>query len=191
MWGVMEEELSTDAIQQQLTSLYEAINLRIGNQIKDDKATCETGYELDDIPEGLFDDEEEFITEPIEPMLSALKADKYMSKAYNEYLTAEVVLPHGGELARAKVTMRKHDAMGRPIGKKAPGQPMFDTRMYEVEFPDGSTEAIMVNLIAENLYSQVDAKGHTFSVIKENLDHCKDGHTLSKDDGYLVTKSGQ
>ena len=102
-----------------------------------------------------------------------------------------IVLPHGGKLARANVTVRKHDAMGRPIGKKAPGQHMLDTRMYEVEFPDGLTEAIMANLIAENLYSQVDAKGHTFSVIKEIIDHCKDGYALSKDNGYLVTKSGQ
>ena len=160
VWGVMEEELLTDAIKQQLTSLDEAINLRIGNQIKDDKAAHETGYKLDKIPEGFFDDEEEFITEPIEPMLSALEADEYMSEAYNKYLTAEVVLPHGGNSARAKVTAPKCNAMGRPIGDKAPGQPMLDTRMYEVEFPDSSTEAISVNLIAENLYSQVDAKGH-------------------------------
>ena len=73
--------------------------------------------------------------------------------------------------------------MGRPIGKKAPGQPMLDTRMYKVEFPDSSTESIMANLIAEHLYSQVDAKGHTFSVIREIIDHWKDGHALSKDNG--------
>ena len=179
MWGVTEEELLTDAIKQQLTSLDDAINSRIGNQIKDDKVAHETSYRLDGIPEGLFDNEEEFIAEPIKPKLSALEADKYMSEAYDEYLTAQVVLRHGGELARAKVTTRKHDARGSPIGKKAPGQPMLDTRMYKVEFPDGSTEAITANLIAKNLYSQVNAKGHTFSVIKEIVDHCKDGHTLS------------
>ena len=87
--------------------------------------------------------------------------------------------------------MRKRDAMGRPIGVKAPGQPMLDTRLYEVEFPDGSTEAVMANLIAENLYSQVDVKRHSFSVIKEIVDHCKDGHALSKDDGFIIMKSGQ
>ena len=81
--------------------------------------------------------------------------------------------------------------MGRPIRKKAPSQPVLDTRMYEVEFPDGSTEAITVNLIVENLYSQVDAKGHTFSVIKEIVDHQKAQHILSKDDGYILTRSSQ
>ena len=49
----------------------------------------------------------------------------------------------------------------------------------------------MVNLIAENLYSQVDAEGHSFSMIKEIINHCKDGHALSKDDGFIVMKSGQ
>ena len=130
----------------QLTSLDEPIKLRIGNQIKDDKATHETSYELDEIPKGLFDDEEEFIAEPIEPMLSAPKVDEYTSEVYNKYLAAEVVLPHGSKLARVKVTSHKCNAMGRPIGKKAPGQPMLDTRMYEVEFPDSLTEAVMVNL---------------------------------------------
>ena len=175
--------VSTDAIKQQLTLLDEAILWGSSNQIKDDKAACETSYKLDNIPEGLFNDEEEFIAEPIEPKLSAPEVDEYTSEAYNEYLTAEVVLPDGGELAGAKVTTWKHNAMGRPIGKKAPGQPMLDTRMYKVEFPDSSTESIMANLIAEHLYSQVDAKGHTFSVIREIIDHWKDGHALSKDNG--------
>ena len=166
----------TDAVKQQLTSLGEPIILRISNQIKNDKAIHETGYKLDEIAEGLFDDEEEFITEPIKVMLSAPKVDKYTSEAYDEYLTAEVVLPHGGKLARAKVTVHKCNALGRPIGMKASGQLMLDTRMYEVEFPDCLTEG--------NLYSQVDAEGHTFSVIKEIVDHCKDGHALLKDDGY-------
>ena len=114
-----------------------------------------------------------------------------MLESYDEYLTAEVVLPHGGESARVKVTMHKCNAMGRPIGVKAPGQPMLDTRMYEVEFLDGSMEAVMVNLIAENLYSQMDAEGHSFSMIKEIIDQHKDGHALSKDDGFIITKSGQ
>ena len=157
VWGVTEEELLTDAVKQQLTSLDEAMNLRIGNQIKDDKATCKTGYKLDEILEGLFDDEEEFIAEWIKPTLSTPKADEYTSEAYNEYpTTAEVVLPHGGKLARVKITACKCNTLGRPIGRKAlmhlvsrcwtPG------RMYEVEFPDSLTEAVTANLIAENLY---------------------------------------
>ena len=105
VWGVTEEELLTDAIKQQVTSLDEGITARIGNQINDDKAAHETSYKLDEIPEGLFDNEEEFIAKPIEPKLSAPEVDEYTSEAYNEYLTAEVVLPHRGESARAKLTL--------------------------------------------------------------------------------------
>ena len=100
VWGITEEELSTDTIREQLNSLDESIKERIGNQIKNDKAACEPGFDHEDTPEGLFDDEEEPIAEPIEPELSAPEADEYTSEAYNEYLTAEVVLPHG-------VTMQK------------------------------------------------------------------------------------
>ncbi len=63
--------------------------------------------------------------------------------------------------------------------------------MYEVEFPDGSREAISANLIAENIYSQVDDFGRQFSIIKDIVDHKKDGTAVSKDDAYLISKSGQ
>ena len=49
----------------------------------------------------------------------------------------------------------------------------------------------MANLIAENLYSQMDAEGHSFPVIKEIINHHMDGHALSKDDGFIIMKSGQ
>ena len=84
MWGVMEEELSTNAIQEQLTSLDTPIMERIGNQIKNDKATHKSGYDHEEIPEGLFDNEEEPIAEPIELELSSPEADEYTSEAYDE-----------------------------------------------------------------------------------------------------------
>ena len=67
-------------------------------------------------------------------------------------------LPHGGERWRATLKGRKRDADGRPIRKQHP-KPLLDTRLYEVEFPDGSTKAITANLIAETPWSQVDNEG--------------------------------
>ena len=40
-------------------------------------------------------------------------------------------------------------------------------------------------------YSIVDVEGHSFSVIKEIVDHRKNGHALLKDDGFIIMKSGQ
>lgn len=37
--------------------------------------------------------------------------------------------------------------------------PLFYFRLYEVEFPDGSTETITANIIAKNMFSQLDTEG--------------------------------
>jgi len=65
------------------------------------------------------------------------------------------MLPHGGEMAHARVVSRKRDADGNLIGTCNPN-PILDMRLYEVEYPDGLTKAVAVNLIAENLYAQVN-----------------------------------
>ena len=66
------------------------------------------------------------------------EADDYTPEAFDEYLMAEVLLPNMGTIAKAKVTGRKRDVDGNPIGKRH-SNPMLDTREYEVEFPDGAT----------------------------------------------------
>jgi hypothetical protein len=85
-------------------------------------------------------------------------------------MTAQVLLPHGGEAKKAIVVGRKRDHDGRPIGKRH-ANPLFDTCPYEVKFPDSSTEAITANLtitanllIAEVMLSQVDDEGRSYSV---------------------------
>ena len=66
----------------------------------------------------------------------------------------------------------------------------MDTREYEVEFPDGVTDTFTANIIVENLYSQVDAEGNSYSIMSEIIDHTRDGTAVSKDDGYETTKEG-
>jgi hypothetical protein len=53
--------------------------------------------------------------------------------------------------------------------------PILDTREYEVSFPDGLTNCYAANMIAEPLYSQVDADGREFILMKEIMDHRSDG----------------
>ena len=67
----------------------------------------------------------------------------------------------------------------------------MDTRLYEVAFPDGSTEAVSAKLIAENLLSQVDDEGLSYSVLREIVDHRTNGHALSKDYGFVIDGKGQ
>jgi hypothetical protein len=98
------------------------------------------------------------------------------------------LLLYGGEAKKATGVGRKRDHDGRPIGKRH-ANPLLDTRLYEVEFPDGSTEAIAANLIAENMLSQVDDEG--YSVLSKIVDHRTIGHAISKDDGFVEDMYGK
>ena len=66
-------------------------------------------------------------------------------------------------------------------------------RLFKVEFPDGLTEAIAAkNLIAENMLSQVNDKGRSYSVLSEIVDHwTTNGHAISKDDGFVEDRYGK
>ena len=39
--------------------------------------------------------------------------------------------------------------------------------LYEVEHPEGTTEKLADNIIAENMMSQVDSEGHHYKVLTE------------------------
>jgi hypothetical protein len=101
-----------------------------------------------------------------------------------------VLLPRGGEFLKATVKSRKRDIDGNPIGL-CNTNPLLDSRQHEVEFPDGSSEAYTANLIVENLLSQVDAEGRSYSILSEIVDHRNNGKALSKDDASKMTKSGR
>ena len=118
------------------------------------------------------------------------EADAYTPEAYDEYLTAEVLLPNMGEMMKAKVIGRKRDADGNPIGVWN-ANPILDTREYQVEFPDGATDVFTANTIAKSMYSQVDSEGFSYTLMSEIIDHKSDGTAVSKDDGMEVTNSGQ
>jgi hypothetical protein len=73
-------------------------------------------------------------------------------------------------LRRGEVLRRRRDRNGRPIGVRN-SNPILDTREYEVVFPDGSSQSYAANVIAENLYSQVDEEGHSYAILQEIVDH--------------------
>jgi hypothetical protein len=86
------------------------------------------------------------------------EADTFTPESFDEYLSAQVALPVGGEARRGQVVRWKRDHNGRPVGIQN-SNPLLDTREYEVEFPDGTTQSYAANVIAKNLYSQVDEEG--------------------------------
>lgn len=65
------------------------------------------------------------------------EADEWTPETFDQYLTAEVLLPVRGELVRAQVTGRKRGADGNPVGT-ANANPILDSREYEAKFQNGS-----------------------------------------------------
>jgi len=163
---------------------------KIGDSIPDSEVDEDLTSQFPEVPDDIFLDERENEFEPAEPEATMPKADDYTPEAFDEYLTAEVLLPNMGSMMRAKVTGRKRDAEGNPIRLRN-SNPILDSRQYEVEFPDGATDIFTANTIAESMYSQVDGEGHSVLLMSEITDHQSDGTAVSKDDGFEVTPTGQ
>ena len=79
-------------------------------------------------------------------------------EAGDNYLSADITLPVGGVLTRGRVISRKRDADGNTVGR-ANGNPILDTRTYNVEFDDGTITELTANKIAECMYSQCNPTG--------------------------------
>jgi len=107
------------------------------------------------------------------------------------YITMEMGLPRGedGELHRARVKRRRLDDEGQPLGH-ANNNPLLDSRQYEVEYLDGTTETLTANIIAENLLAQVDEEGHQQMMFEEILDHRQLNTAVPKDQGFYTNPQG-
>ena len=81
--------------------------------------------------------------------------------------------------ATIKSRCKTHD--GDLVGIKH-NNPMHDTRKYQIEFADGTNAEYQANLIAENLYFQIDDEGKQYSQIDGIIDHKCDNKPISKSD---------
>ena len=104
---------------------------------------------------------------------------------------AQLVLPSkdGERQVLTKVISRKRDADGKVVGKSN-SNPILDTRIYQVEFPDGAVAEYSANIIAENILSQVDSDGYTHSFLSGILGHRSTSEAVTVEDGLIHTKSG-
>lgn len=116
--------------------------------------------------------------------------DDIDNDAFDKYIGAEVMLDVPGEgPKRATVKRRAETLEGTKLGNYHKN-PLMDTREYDIEYEDGTSDRYFGNVIAENLYSQVDSEGHQFFVLQEITDHNKDATAIDVADGFTVSHNG-
>ncbi len=142
------------------------------------------------LPE-LAEGEENYLEyEPIEPEATQQDIDEVTPEVLDSLISAEVLLLKGDVLLPAKVIARKRDAEGNLIGRENVN-PILDTRIYDVQFPDGHVESYSANIIDENVYKQVDEEGQCYVLLDEIMNHCKDNSAIGIDDKYIKHGSNQ
>lgn len=119
-----------------------------------------------------------------------LDEDDIDSEAYDKLLGAEVMVDFGMEgRKRATVKSRARDYDGNLIGRHH-RNPQLDQREYVIKYDDGTSDQMFGNIIAANLYAEMDETGITHTMLRDIVDHRRTNDAISKDDGYFVLKYG-
>ena len=101
------------------------------------------------------------------------------------------MLPQNREHIRAaRVVDRTKNQDGKVIGNHNPN-PILDTRVYNVMFPDGSIQQYAANIIAEHMYSQVEEDVHRYQLLESIINHCTNGRAVHSYDGWTTAKKGR
>jgi hypothetical protein len=87
--------------------------------------------------------------------------------------------------------IKRNKGIGGEAVSHAHANPFFDTREYKVEFTDGTIEQYAANVIAENMYAQVDNEGNMFQLLDEIMDHKKDDTAIDIANRTVTTSSGK
>ena len=128
----------------------------------------------------------EVYSDPVQPDGTAV----FEHPITDHWIYAEPNLPQGDEIKKVKVIGRSKDNDRNIIGKYG-SNPILNTMVYDVEFPDGTIRKYGANMIAENMYSQVDSEGFSHSILSGIIKFSKDTTTVQKGDQYITTKSGR
>jgi len=123
-------------------------------------------------------------------MLVEERPDIEDDEAIDKYINMELTMGVGtDDERRGRVVKRSKGMSGEPIGR-AHANPYFDTREYEVEFSDGTSEKYTANIIADNMYAQVDDEGNMFQLLDEITNHKKDGTAIDISEGTITSSNG-
>jgi len=171
---VTKEELNSSEVKR----LVEVYDKEIEEKFRSNTDSIITSFQLYREDENIDNEQEQ---EPIDPDATALIIDEIDNDAYDELLYVEPILHRDGQQIRARVTGRKRDANGNPIGQFHPN-PMLNSRIYLAEFPDGCIQELSANAIVEAVYNQIDGDGYDENLFQDIIDHRFDSTALTKEE---------
>ena len=110
---------------------------------------------------------------------------------FDAYIQSEVMLPNSkGVMQAATVIGQSVDIEGNPIGEYDEN-PMVNTRVYDVMFPDGIVQQYSANIIAHGIFDAADSDGYCYQLMDEIIDHRKNDDALCQEDGFIKSGNGQ
>ena len=99
-------------------------------------------------------------------------------------------LPRDGKFPEIScVVKRFREKDGIPIGT-ANDKPILDSQIDDVEYPDGNRASLETNVIAENLFAQVDDVGHHSVLLQEIVNHRVNGREVTKVHAFIISHNG-
>jgi len=187
---ISKADRDSEEVKSELKELDAAITSKLVSQAEMDESERDVVV----IPDYLrhHDDDDDVLTpyfDPIEPEADMPEADAFTHEEYDKYISAEVILPKGDQMILGKVIARKREINDNPIGV-AHSNPIFDTRLYQVQFPEGHVEEYSANIIAQNIYSQLDSEGYRYTMMEEITDFKKNDRAVPPEERYVIGPNG-
>jgi hypothetical protein len=102
-------------------------------------------------------------------------------------INAEIFLPNLRPFEIAHVIGWKRKADGLFVGRKHQN-PILDSHVFVVKFPDGDQKDITYYVLAEHLFSQVNSEGNQYRLFKEIINHRKGKLAVEKRDQFRIDK---
>ena len=186
---IPESDLHSNEIKQQMTEFTNKLHAAISDH---EKALVDDSVDLDKTQPYAscldFDPAEDPVTYPWDENWKEIALHDETAQSQKEldtYIGAQVLMhnKYGNEVL-CWVKGRKRYSDGSLIGEYNPN-PILDTRIFDVEYPDGRVEAFSTNLIAESLYSNVDDEGFDTGLMDEIINHSMTDEAVKIEDGLV------
>ena len=202
--ALTSEELCSPGLKERQKSFTEKINETIGNYSRavtnrlsqkpdEDHDIYHTiFFSVDDHSEDMIvqevDDDNYPITMPYHDDVHGLDAP--CAELQDNLVGAEVNIPTEDGNILGKVKKRKRDHETNMLIGTSNRNPLMDTRLYEVELPDGTYTDYSANVLIENIINSANDNGQTPMFIDEIVGHRFNKEAIHPEDGWYITPQG-